>query len=291
VWMGRVVAGPTVRRAGDRASGPGRDGCRGPWMAGVLARLSETHPRPGGELSTVLGPSVHGLRHDNPQSCPQMWVKRGRASTLCDRSASSRQPGGDERHPQKSRPAHGSQRTVSSSVTLRARRWAGGAPNAHYRTTSGDRGSDTRANPISTGWRSRSGGVGRGGREVDLRGGHTACCGEALSRPLRVDRGEPCGCRWSGAGGHGAGSGGSGRRAGSRRAEPGDGWGQLRISAARRPASQEEEHRGSGAAVGRVPCPGPRRRRSHEDRRHIRCGCRTPTLHRSLRRLSAARAA
>lgn len=263
VWMGDVVAGRAVRRPGDRASGPSRDGRGGPWMAGVLARLSDAHPRPGGELSTVLGASVHGLRPDNPQSCPQMWVKRGRASTLCDRSASSRQPGGDGRHPQKSRPAHVPQRNVSGAVTLGARRWAGRAPNAHYRTTSGECGSDTRAIPISTGWRSRPGGVGGAGAEVDLRGGHSACCGEALRRLLGPVRDEPCGCGWSGAGGDGARSGGSGHRVVSGAPEAGDGWGQLGITAARTPsragsrgaASREKwgrESGGAGARVGRA---------------------------------------
>ncbi len=244
--MAVVVAGRAVRRPGDRASGPSRDGRGGPWMAGVLARLSDAHPRPGGELSTVLGASVHGLRHDNPQSCPQMWVKRGRASTLCDRSASSRQPGGDGRHPQKSRPAHVPQLTVSGSVTPRARRWAGRAPNAPYRTTSGEGGSDTRAISISTGWRSRSGGVGGGEAEVDLHGGRSACCGEALRRPQRPVRDEPCGCRWSGAAGDGARSGGSCCGGLLPAGELGDGWGQLAIFAARAPASRRLRWRESG---------------------------------------------
>ena len=74
--MGAISAGRAVRRDGDVTLGRPVEGRRRPWTTSARPPLSRIHPRRPHELSTDPRATIHGPPAVNPQSCPQMWVKK-----------------------------------------------------------------------------------------------------------------------------------------------------------------------------------------------------------------------
>jgi hypothetical protein len=104
-------------------------------------------PRAGHRLSTNCGSSVHRPRRGHPQSCPQMWVKSGRAETLRDRFAAPNGPPGASGNSQTSLLAHGCGHSViSGSARDGTGVYKERRPRAHARRQERNR-SDARVSP------------------------------------------------------------------------------------------------------------------------------------------------
>lgn len=134
--MEAVVAGPAVWRP----VCPPRDRL---WMAGPTGGWSvdpPTCPPDEHRLSTDPRPSVHRPSPDNPQSCPQMWVKvwshedGGRPGR---RGRRGRRGRGGPGNSQFSLAAQGAERSVTATITAHHDRRGRPAPNVERSTPNG----------------------------------------------------------------------------------------------------------------------------------------------------------